>query len=437
MSNRPVLIAGAGIGGLTAALTLHQIGVPCHIFESVAEIKALGVGINLQPNAVRELYEMGLGQESLATIGIETQEWALVGLNGHDVYTEPRGLRAGYNWPQYSVHRGQLQMLLYRAVLERLGPQAISTGVRVTGYRNHTDGSGVTALLQNRAGARSEVAGSLLVAADGLHSAVRQQMHSAQPPIQWGGAIMWRGVSRGKPIRTGASFVGLGTHRHRIVFYPISPPDPNTGLADINWIAEITVDNKNGWPHGDWNKRVKHEDFIHHFTQWNYDWIDIPAMIRGAREVFEYPMVDREPVDTWHDGNVVLLGDAAHVMYPTGSNGASQAIVDARVLGAALLEQGVNAAALAAYDAKLCPEISPLILRNRGAGPFGLLNLIDDRCGGVFDNIDDVIPKPERDEFMHRYKVAAGFAAEKLNTAASLIPADAQVCRPVPSEVAC
>lgn len=437
MSNRPVLIAGAGIGGLSAALTLHQIGVPCHIFESVAEIKALGVGINLQPNAVRELYELGFGPESLATIGIEAQEWALVGLNGHDVYTEPRGLRAGYNWPQYAVHRGKLQMLLYRTVLERLGPQAISTGVKVTGYRNHPDGKGVSAILQHRTGARSEVAGSLLIAADGLHSAVRQQMHPTQPPIQWGGAIMWRGVTRAKPIRTGASFVGLGTHRQRVVFYPISPPDPNTGLADINWIAEITVDNKNGWPHGDWNKRVKHEDFIHHFTQWNYDWIDIPAMIRGAHEVFEYPMVDREPVDTWRDGNVVLLGDAAHVMYPTGSNGASQAIVDARVLGAAMLEHGVNAAALAAYDEKLCPEISPLILRNRGAGPFGLLNLLDDRCGGVFDNIDDVIPKAERDEFMHRYKVAAGFAAEKLNNAPSLIPAGAQVRRPVPSEAAC
>lgn len=427
MSNRPVLIAGAGIGGLTTALTLHQIGVPCRIFESVADIKALGVGINLQPNAVRELYELGLGRESLSTIGIETHEWALVGLNGHEVYSEPRGLRAGYNWPQYSVHRGKLQMLLYRTVLERLGPQAISTGVKVTGYRNHADGTGVSALLQTRAGERSEVAGSLLIAADGLHSAVRQQMHPAQPPIQWGGAIMWRGVSRGKPIRTGASFVGLGTHRQRVVFYPISAPDPDTGLADINWIAEITVDNKDGWPDGDWNKPVKHDDFIHHFTQWNFDWIDIPAMLRGAREVFEYPMIDRDPVNTWRDGNVVLLGDAAHVMYPTGSNGASQAIVDARVLGAALLEHGVNAGALAAYDEKLRPEISPLILRNRGAGPFGLLNLIDDRCGGVFDKIDDVIPKAERDEFMHRYKVAAGFAAEKLNNAPSLIPAGAAV----------
>ena len=182
------------------------------------------------------------------------------------------------------------------------------------------------------------------------------------------------------------------------------------------------MDNSGGWPDGDWNKQVRHEDFMHHFEHWNYDWIDIPGMLRGAAEVFEYPMIDREPVPTWVEGNVALLGDAAHVMYPTGSNGASQAIIDARVLGAAMLEHGVNSRALQAYDTQLCAEISQVVLRNRGAGPFGLLNLLDDRCGGVFDNIDDVIPKAERDEFMLRYKIAAGFAAEKLNAAASIIP---------------
>ena len=248
MTTSPVLIAGAGIGGLSVALTLHQIGVPCVVFESVADIKPLGVGINLQPNAVRELYELGFGSESLDTIGVQTRELVLVGLNGNEVYSEPRGLKAGYKWPQYSVHRGELQMLLYRAALERLGATSIRTGLKVTGYRNHPDGKGVTALLQSRDGNRSEVEGSLLIAADGLHSAVRQQMYPEQPPIQWGGAIMWRGVTRGKPIRTGASFVGLGTHRHRVVFYPISAPDPLSGLADINWIAEITVDNSGGWP---------------------------------------------------------------------------------------------------------------------------------------------------------------------------------------------
>ena len=427
MTNSPVLVAGAGPGGLSVALTLHQIGVPCVVFESVADIKPLGVGINVQPNAVRELYELGFDSRSLDAIGVQTREWALVGLNGNDVYSELRGVKAGYNWPQYSVHRGKLQMLLFRAAVERLGADSIRTGLKVTGYRNLPGGKGVTALLQTRNGTRSEVQGSLLIAADGLHSAVRQQMYPQQPPIQWGGAIMWRGVTKGKPIRTGASFVGLGTHRHRVVFYPISAPDPHTGLADINWIAEITVDNSGGWPDGDWNKQVRHEDFMRHFEHWNYDWIDIPAMLRGAPEVFEYPMIDREPVPTWVDGNVALLGDAAHVMYPTGSNGASQAIMDARVLGATMLKHGVNSKALQAYDTQLCAEMSQLVLRNRGAGPFGLLNLLDDRCGGVFDNIDDVIPKAERDEFMHRYKTAAGFAAENLNAAASIIPLGAKV----------
>src|SRR5262245_56739110 len=408
----PVLIAGAGIGGLSLALTLHGIGVPCLVLESVGALKPLGVGINVQPNAVRELYEMGFGPADLDRIGVQTQEWALVGLNGKDVYSEPRGLKAGYRWPQYSVHRGGLQMLLYRATVERLGAGAVRTGMRVTGYRHRS--GGVTALAEDSSGIRHEIEGSLLIGADGLHSAVRAQMHPKQPPIQWGGAIMWRGVTRGVPIRTGASFVGLGTHKQRVVFYPISRPGPD-GLADINWIAEITVDNAGGWQNGDWNKKVRHDAFLHHFERWTHDWIDIPAMLRGAEDVWEYPMIDRDPVPTWVDGNVALLGDAAHVMYPTGSNGGSQAIIDARVLGAAMLARGVTRAALEDYDAKLCKDVSALVLRNRGAGPFGLLNLLDDRCGGVFDDIDAVIPRAERDEFMRAYRSAAGFAMEKLN----------------------
>ena len=212
-----------------------------------------------------------------------------------------------------------------------------------------------------------------------------------------------------------------------MVLYPISPPDPATGLATINWIAEITVDNSKGWTLGDWNRRVSVDEFIHHFEGWNYGWLDVPAMLRGAREVFEYPMIDRDPVPTWVDANVALLGDAAHVMYPVGSNGASQAIVDARVLGASLLQHGVTAAALRAYDDKLCADISALVLRNRGAGPFGILGLVDERCGGVFDDIDAVIPRDERDAFMARYKAAAGFAIETLNAAPPTIAPGARI----------
>jgi len=425
MNQKPVLIAGAGIGGLSLALTLHEIGVPCIALESVSELKPLGVGINVQPNAVRELYALGFDEQAMDAIGVKTREWALVGLNGKEVYSETRGIEAGYKWPQYSVHRGQMQMMLYDAARARLGEDAVRTGMRITGYRNHDEG--VTALVETRAGETLEIEGSLLIAADGLHSAVRAQMYPDQPPVQWGGAIMWRGVTRGLPIRTGASFVGFGTHHHRVVFYPISKPDPDTGLADINWIAEITIDNTGGWQDGDWNKKVKHEDFMHHFEDWQQEWIDVPAMLRGADDVYEYPMIDRDPIPTWQDGNVALLGDAAHVMYPTGSNGATQAIMDARYLGAAFLEHGVNAQALAAYDEKFCKSIGEVVLRNRGAGPFGLLNLLDDRCGGIFDDIEDVIPADERNEFMQVYKSAAGYAIDSLNNAPDIIPQGARI----------
>ena len=421
-----VLIAGAGIGGLAAALTLHQVGVRCIVFESVRTLKPLGVGINIQPNAVRELYDLGIGAPDLDRVGLPAREWALVGLNGNDVYSEPRGLEAGYAWPQYAVHRGGLQMLLYDKVVERLGADAVRLDSRVTGYRNEADGT-VTAVVQHSDGTMSEETGALLIGADGIHSAIRARMHPDQPPIHWGGAVMWRGTSLGKPIRSGASFVGLGTHRHRVVFYPISHPDPKTGLSVINWIAEVTWDASKGWQGGDWNKRVALEDFIHHFDGWTWDWLDVPALLSGATDVFEYPMIDRDPVPTWRDGRVALMGDAAHAMYPTGSNGASQAIVDARVLGACIVEHGATPDALAAYDGKLCGPISAVVLRNRGAGPFGLLNLVDERCGGTFEDIDDVIPADERAAFMAGYKAAAGFAIEKLNAAPPTIAPGARM----------
>ncbi len=423
MGEQQVLIAGGGIGGMALALTLHQIGVPCTVFEAVAQIKPLGVGINLQPNAVRELFDLGLGADMLDQVGLPALEWALVGRNGNDIHAEPRGLKAGYHWPQYAVHRGALQMMLYQLVQQRLGADAVQTGLRAVGYRQTE--AGVTLQLRDAAGQLHEKTGAVLVGADGLHSALRAQMYPDQPPIQWGGAILWRGVTRAAPIRTGSSFVGLGTHKHRMVIYPISAPDAD-GLATINWIAEQTVDNSAGWE-GDWNRKVDIERFIHHFEGWNYDWLDVPALIRGASEVFEYPMIDRDPVPSWVDGRMALLGDAAHVMYPTGSNGASQAIIDGRVLGAKFLEHGLTPDALAAYDAQLCQPVSELVLRNRGAGPFGLLNLVDERCGGVFDDINSIIPKAERDAFMAGYKAAAGFAIERLNASPPTIAPGARL----------
>lgn len=425
MLDSKVIIAGGGIAGLTLGLTLHQIGVPFTVFEAAREMKPLGVGINLQPNAVRELFDLGITADDLDKVGLPAEEWALVGLNGREVYAEPRGLGAGYNWPQYAVHRGQLHMLLYDTLISRAGADAVQLGSKVTDYTE--DSAGVVATVQ-AAGANNTETGAVLVAADGIHSAIRAQMYPDQPPIHWGGAVMWRGTVRAKPMRTASSFVGLGTHRHRMVIYPISKPDED-GTALINWIAEVTMDDAGAWQQDGWFKPVAIDEFIHHFEEFRYDWLDVPAMLRDADCAYVNPMIDRDPVPSWVDGAVALMGDAAHAMYPTGSNGASQAIVDARVIGAKMFEHGVTKTALAAYDAQLCAPVSELVLRNRGAGPFGLLNLLDERCGGVFDDIETVISADERKDFMAKYKAAAGFAIETLNAAAPTIPQGARLNR--------
>lgn len=420
-SNHPVIIAGGGIGGLALALTLHQIGVDCVVCEAVRELKPLGVGINVQPNAVRELLDLGFTTDDLDAVGLPAQEWALLGMGGQQIYAEPRGLKAGYDWPQYAMHRGDFHMMLANRFITLAGAKSLHLGTRVTGYAANDDGT-VDATLQTEAG-ESRITGSVLIGADGIHSAIRARMHPDQPPIHWGGAVMWRGTTRAKAVRTGSSFIGLGTHKQRMVIYPISHPDPETGQSLVNWIAEVTYDDPSTHKTMGWFRQVPVSDFIHHFEDWTYDWLDVSALIRGSSAAYENPMIDRDPVPTWVDGPVALMGDAAHAMYPTGSNGASQAIMDARIIGAKFLEHGVGAEALAAYNADLVAPMSELVLRNRGAGPFGLLNMVNDRCGGTFDTIDEIIRPEERAEFMAKYKSVAGFARDTLNAAPPTIPA--------------
>lgn len=425
MTDKKVIIAGGGIGGLTLALTLHQIGVPFLVLETSHTMRPLGVGINIQPNAVRELFELGLTSEVLGTIGVPAKEWALVGLNGREVYSEKRGLDAGYNWPQFAAHRGELLMLLYRTLIERAGAESVMLDARVDKYLKRPSGE-VDVSVRGSDGSRFQISGRLLIGADGIHSAVRAQMHPDQPPIHWGGAIMWRGTVRAKPLRTESSFIGLGTHQHRMVIYPISKPAAD-GTVLTNWIAELTVDRNEGWLGNNWFKEVPIDSFAHHFESFRYDWLDVPTMLNKSECGYMNPMIDRDPVATWIDGPVALMGDAAHAMYPTGSNGASQAIVDARVIGAAILTRGLTPDALKLYDNQLCKKVSELVLRNRLAGPFGLLDILNDRCGGVFENIDTIIPLEERNEFMSKYKAAAGFAIEALNEAPQTIPSNAKL----------
>lgn len=425
MTNDKILIAGGGIAGLTLALTLHDIGVACTVFENVPELLPLGVGINLQPNAVRELEDLGIGEAELDKVGIPAREWALVSLNGRDVYSEPRGKGAGYRWHQYAVHRGAFHLLLYRHVIARLGPDAVRLGEKVSGYQKQPDGS-VIAQITRKDGSQTQATGRLLIGADGIHSAIRAQMHPDQPPIHWGGTIMWRGTAKGVPIRSGSSFVGLGTARHRVVFYPISAPDPD-GLSDINWIAEKTYDDQHDWQKSGWFRPTPLSEFAHEFDGFVYDWLDLPKLMAQSAMAYENPMIDRDPLPSWVDGPVALMGDAAHPMYPTGSNGASQAIIDTRVLGRHLVETGVTAQSLARYNDELCAPVGQLALRNRGDGPFGLLRLVDERCGGVFDTIDDVVSEEDRKQFMLAYQTAAGFARDALNAAPRTIPLGARV----------
>lgn len=421
--SQSVLIVGGGIAGLSTALTLHQLGIPCRVFESAEEPRPLGVGINIQPNAVRELLALGITEAEMDAIGIQSREWALVGLNGNDIYAEPRGLLAGYKWPQYAAHRGELQMLLYRKVLERLGPDAVLTGHQGTGFTQNDDAT-ITAHFNTRpSGESASYTGKLLIGADGIHSTIRAQMHPDQPPIHWGGTIMWRGVTRAKAARTGSTFLGLGTEDRRLVIYPISQPDEN-GLSLINWIAEIRNESEEDWQKTGWFSEVAITDFLHYFTDMKYDWLDVPGLISQGTVAYENPMIDRDPISTWASGSALVLGDAAHPMYPTGSNGASQAIVDARNIGACLLQHGLTPAALTAFDEAFNGPVNDVVLRNRGDGPFGLLGLVEERCGGVFDDINTVLPEEERTAFMKRYQTAAGFARDALNSTPPIIPAD-------------
>ncbi len=420
---RPILIAGGGIAGLTMALTCHQLRLPVHVFESTAELKPLGVGINLQPNAVRELIDLGLG-DALPTIGMATKEYGFFTKFGDEIWTEPRGLDAGYAWPQYSLHRGELQMLLYRTLRERLASStddagsasSISTGRRARGFTNHED------RVELHLDDGETVEGALLIGADGLHSAIRAQMVPDEGPPIWGGPIMWRGATLAQPFRGGASMVLCGHARQKFVSYPLTAPD-DSGRALTNWIAELWFDPSasDDQHRGDWNLRVEADKFLPAFESWRFDWLNVPELIRATDTIYEYPMVDRNPLDRWTVGRTSLIGDAAHVMYPVGSNGASQAIVDSRVLGRSLRDHGVTIDALHAYEAELLPATTAMVLRNRSAGPDHVLQIVEERSGGVFDDINDVMPYEERASFAANYKGVAGFSIAELNASPPLL----------------
>ncbi|HYG41730.1 MAG TPA: flavin-dependent oxidoreductase [Bordetella sp.] len=406
-----VIIAGAGIGGLTLALMLHRRGIGCRVYESAQELRPLGVGINLLPHAVNELEQLGL-LDALARQAIATSALHYYNKYGQPIWREPRGLQAGYPLPQFSIHRGEFQMLLADTVRARLGPDAIVTGMALQAADQH--GKRACAYFRSRAdGTLHTATGDAVVGADGIHSALRRQLYPTGDEPRFSGRMLWRAVTEAPPYLDGRTMFMAGHQDQKFVCYPISAPLHQAGRSLINWIAELAISDAT-LPATDWNRRVDKSVFADHFADWRWDWIDIPAVIDGAQAIYEFPLVDRDPLPRWTRGRLTLLGDAAHPMYPIGSNGSAQAILDARCLADWLAQahQGQVRAletALLEYEAERLPRTAGIVLRNRLNGPEQVMQMAEERAPQGFADIADVIPDHELQAVSLRYKQLAGF----------------------------
>ena len=401
---KDVLIVGAGIGGLTLALALERRKIPCRIFESAPAIKAVGVGINILPHATEVLGELGL-VSALERVAVETQEAAFFNRFGQLIYREPLGRRAGYAWPQFSIHRADLQSALLDAATDRLGADRIHLGWHCVGFEQ--DEARVRLMFRDR----EPVEGKVAVACDGIHSVIRKQLYPNEGEPRYSGVNMWRGVTRWRPVLTGASMVRAGwLATGKLVHYPIRNNVDAEGRQLVNWLWEIETPQYKRW---DWNRPARIEDFIGDAESWRFEWLDVPAFLRAAELVLEYPMVDKDPLPAWSHGRVTLLGDAAHPMVPRGSNGAGQAILDARSLAAAL--DGEPVAALKRYEAERLPLTSAVVLENRRNPPDAILREVYERTRDQpFERIEAVISAAELAALSERYKQVAGYDRETL-----------------------
>jgi len=408
-----VLVAGGGIGGLVAGLCLRRAGIAATIFESAQEFRPLGVGINLLPHAVRVLSELGL-QPRLEETAIATAELSYYSKFGQLIWREPRGFEAGYRWPQYSIHRGRLQMLLLAAARQSLGDAQIRTGCHLSAFED--DGIQVTATFVNRhtGAVVAREQGDALIGADGIHSVLRRQFYPNEGPPRYSGLMLWRGVTEAEPFLTGRSMIMAGNTEQKFVAYPICSQTAARGRSLVNWVAERRVEGAE-LTQRDWNRRVEKSKFAPIFASWCFDWLDIPAIIDGAAEVFEFPMSDRDPLERWSFGRVTLLGDAAHPMYPIGSNGASQAILDAEALATTLLENATVTEALGRYEKLRLGPMAAVVHSNRQLGPEVVMRIVEERAPHGFDRLEDVISRQELEEIAQRYKVIAGFDKDLLN----------------------
>ena len=417
-----VLIVGGGIAGLATALSLHAEGIDVAVRESVPEIQPLGVGINLLPHAIRELDALGVLDE-LESVGIASTTLAYFSARGQLIWEESRGRAAGYQWPQLSLHRGTLQMVLHDTAVERLGADRVVPGRHLTAIDHHDSGATAHFECRDGSGDTESVDAAIVVAADGIHSTVRQQRFPHEGMPLWNGALLWRGAVEYDPILDGRTMVWAGHPDQKFVAYPIR--DLGNGKQLVNFIAEYRTDDRELLEREDWNRTGNLDDFAPRFDDWVFDWLDIPELLRSAPGTFLFPMVDRDPLDHWTEGRVTLIGDAAHPMYPIGSNGASQGILDARVLAGCIRSHRNDPdRALAVYEAHRRPATSAIVLANRGLGPEMPMRLVHERAPEGFNHIDDVISPEEILEVTDGYRRTAGFALEALSSGVSLIDGD-------------
>lgn len=411
-ANQRIAVVGGGIAGLSLALQLHQRGLACDVYERVPEVRELGVGITLLPHAMRELAGLGL-QPALEAAGIENLESVFFNRFGQFIYREPRGRHAGYAVPEIGIHRGKLHRILYDAAVQRLGPERIHTGHRCTQVTQ--DASSATVWFTDAQGApRAPVSADIVVACDGVHSAVRRQYYPDEQ-LAFAGINTWRGVTRHKPILSGKSYVRVGSIKTgKMVIYPIVDSVDGDGHQLVNWMAEIE---RPGESMNDWNQGGRVEDFIGLFQDWHFDWLDVPALIRNAEQVLEYPMVDKDPIPQWTFGRVTLMGDAAHPMYPRGSNGSAQALIDARTLATELASPCTAEQALQSYEALRREATARVVATNRTVPPDFINIKVDELSGDrPFRHIDDLITQAELREISENYKRVAGFSLDKLRT---------------------
>ena len=411
-----VIIVGGGIGGLTLALMLHDRGIRARVYEAAPEIRPIGVGISLLPHASKELGLLGL-TDALGEVAVTTKESCFFNRFGQFVYSEPVGRYAGYDWPQFQIHRGDLQQVLYRALCDRVpdGAGRVLTGHRCTGTDSSARRATAHFVDSGTGRALPSAAGAAVIGCDGIGSVVRRQSFPDEGPPVYSGVNMWRGTTTWEPFLSGSTYLRAGWLTvGKMVIYPIRHNVDGQGHQMVNWVAEVQTDRYN---EQDWNRVGRLEDFHHVFADWTFDWLDVAGLIRGAEQILEYPMVDRDPLPRWTHGRVTLLGDAAHPMYPRGSNGAGQAILDARALADCLNSHLSIPEALQAYEEQRLAATSAVVHASRSAPPDVILKTVHERTGDQpFERIEDVITAEEMASLSDSYKRVAGYHRESLSS---------------------